>query len=378
MILLYFVIVLGILIFVHELGHFLTAKWLGIRVEKFSLGFGPKLIGWYWGETEYLISAFPLGGYVKLFGEGGFEESEMIEEEYEQQPGSPAPIPQHPASQLSDEDRAQSFAHRPVWHRMAVVLAGPAFNLLFAWLLLILLYLVGMPIMKATIGEVFKDKPAAQAGLQPGDLITEVNGRTIRQWDDFSAEMARTTHEITMTIVRKGQPQTLRVTPEMSDAKNLFGETIKKPIVGVTPAYDVVTQRFSLLDAIELGNAKAVEVTRLTVLSLAKLFEGVVPLKTVGGPIMIADMAKKAAQSGGATFFLLLAVVSINLGVLNLLPVPVLDGGHLLFYTIELVIRRPVSQKVREYAQQAGMVLLISLMVLAFYNDIMRYFFSKG
>lgn len=374
MIFLYFIIVLGILIFVHELGHFLVAKWLGIRVEKFSLGFGPKLIGWHWGETEYLLSAFPLGGYVKLFGEGGFAENEMIEEDYEQNPAS---LPQPSETSLSDEDRAQSFAHRPVWQRMAVVIAGPAFNMFFAWLLLIMLYLAGMPIMKASIGEVFKDKPAARTGLQPGDLITAVNGRTIRQWEDFSAEMAKAKAEVAITILRKDKTTTLRMTPELSESKNLFGETIKKPIVGVSPAYDVVTQRFGLVDALQLGNAKAVEVTKLTVLSLAKLFQGVVPLKTVGGPIMIADMANKAAQSGGATFFLLLAVVSINLGVLNLLPVPVLDGGHLLFYTVELIIRRPVPQKVREFAQQAGMVLLIGLMVLAFYNDIMRYFISK-
>ena len=375
MILLYFILVLGILIFVHELGHFLVAKWLGIRVEKFSLGFGPKLFGWHWGDTEYLLSAFPLGGYVKLFGEGGFDETEMIENDYEQ---DPAGIPQIPAAQLSDEDRAQSFAHRPVWQRMAVVVAGAGFNMIFAWLLLILLYMTGMPIMKATLGEVFKDKPAARTGLQAGDLITEVNGRTVRQWEDFSAEMARAKGEVSLTIARKDQHQTLRITPELSDAKSLFGESIKKPIIGVTPAYQIETQRFGVIEAIQMGNAKAVEVTRLTVLSMVKLFQGVVPLKTVGGPLMIADMANKAAQSGGATFFMLLAVVSINLGVLNMLPVPVLDGGHLMFYTIELIIRRPVPQKVREYAQQAGMVLLIGLMVLAFYNDIMRYFISKA
>ena len=374
MIFLYFILVLGILIFVHELGHFLVAKWLGIRGEKFSLGFGPKLIGWHWGDTEYLLSAFPLGGYVKLFGEGGFEENEMIEKDYEL---AGEQLPQRPATQLSDEDRAQSFSHRPISHRMAVVIAGPAFNMGFAWLLLIMLYLAGMPIMKATIGEVFKDKPAARAGLQTGDLITAVNGRAILQWEDFSAEMAKAKSEVAITIVRKEQTTTLRMTPELSDAKNLFGETIQKPIVGVSPAYDVVTQRFGLVDALQLGNAKAVEVTKLTVLSLVKLFQGVVPLKTVGGPIMIADMANKAASSGGATFFLLLAVVSINLGILNLLPVPVLDGGHLMFYTVELIIRRPVPQKVREYAQQAGMLLLIGLMMLAFYNDIMRYFFSS-
>jgi len=190
--------------------------------------------------------------------------------------------------------------------------------------------------------------------------------------------VARAKGEVSLTIARKDQHQTLRITPELSDAKSLFGESIKKPIIGVTPAYQIETQRFGVIEAIQMGNAKAVEVTRLTVLSMVKLFQGVVPLKTVGGPLMIADMANKAAQSGGATFFMLLAVVSINLGVLNMLPVPVLDGGHLMFYTIELIIRRPVPQKVREYAQQAGMVLLIGLMVLAFYNDIMRYFISKA
>lgn len=375
MIFLHFIFVLGILIFVHELGHFLVAKWLGIRVEKFSLGFGPKLFGFHWGDTEYLLSVFPLGGYVKLFGEGGFEETEMIEKDYEM---AESQLPQRPESQMSDEDRVQSFAHRPIWQRMLVVIAGASFNMIFAWLVLIMLYMTGMPILKATIGEVFKDKPAARAGLLPGDLITAVNDRPVRQWEDFSAEMAKAQAEVTMTIVRNDQSRTLRITPELSETKNLFGETIQKPIVGVTPSYDVVNQSFGFFDSIQLGNAKAVEVTRLTMLSLVKLVQGIVPLETVGGPLMIADMANKAAQSGGAAFFLLLAVVSINLGILNLLPIPVLDGGHLMFYTIELIIRRPVPQKVREYAQQGGMLILIALMLLAFYNDIIRYFFTKG
>lgn len=374
MIVINFIIVLGILIFVHELGHFLVAKWMGVKVEKFSLGFGPKLFGRQIGETEYLISAFPLGGYVKMFGEGGFSEIEMIEQEYEREAPGSKPVE---AYKLTPADEARSFAHKTVPQRMAIVFAGPLFNMLFAWLLLILLYITGMPILKATVGEVFPDRPAALAGIQKGDLITSVNGQRVIQWEDFSSNMATSTDSVTLNITRGGKPLTVELKPQIGETKNLFGEIVKKPIIGVSPAFDFATERFGLVDAFKLGNAKAVEVTRLTLLSLVKLFQGVVPLNSLGGPMMIADMANKAAQTGGATFFMLLAVVSINLGILNLLPIPVLDGGHLMFYTIEAVIRRPVPQKVREYAQQAGMLMLIGMMVLAFYNDIVRYFFSS-
>jgi len=375
MIVINFIIVLGILIFIHELGHFLVAKWMGVKVEKFSLGFGPKLFGRQIGETEYLVSAFPLGGYVKMFGEGGFNEVEMIEQDDMLASSDPAPVE---TVTLSDADKARSFSHKSIPQRMAIVFAGPLFNMLFAWLLLILLYMTGMPILKATVGDVFPNKPAALAGMQKGDLITAVNGQRVIQWEDFSARMATVTDSVTLTISRAGQPLTIQLKPQTGETKNMFGETVKKQIIGVSPAYDFVTERFGPLEAFALGNAKTVEVTKLTALSLVKLFQGVVPLNSLGGPMMIADMANKAAQTGGATFFMLLAVVSINLGILNLLPIPVLDGGHLTFYTIEAIIRRPVPQKVREYAQQAGMILLMGMMVLAFYNDIIRYFFTKS
>jgi regulator of sigma E protease len=371
MIVLNFIIVLGILIFVHELGHFLVAKWMGVKVEKFSLGFGPKLFGFQRGETEYLISAFPLGGYVKMFGEGGFNEVELIEQ------GTPGTDETPKQCELTEADKARSFSHKSIPQRMAIVFAGPFFNMIFAWLLLIMLYMTGMPILKATVGDVFPNKPAALAGMHKGDLITAINGYTVIQWEDFSAKMATATESVTLTVIRDGKPLTLQIKPQVGTTKNMFGETVQKPIIGVSPAYDFVTKSFGLQEAITLGNAKTIEVTRLTALSLLKLFQGVVPLNSLGGPMMIADMANKAAQTGGATFFMLLAVVSINLGILNLLPVPVLDGGHLMFYTIEAIIRRPVPQKVREYAQQAGMILLMGMMVLAFYNDIIRYFFTS-
>lgn len=378
MIVVNFIIVLGILIFVHEFGHFIVAKWMNVKVEKFSLGFGPKLIGWQLGETEYLISAFPLGGYVKMFGEGGFSEIEMIEQEYEH--AAPDAVPATPveAYQLTDADKARSFAHKTIPQRMAIVFAGPFFNMVFAWLLIVLLYMTGLPILKATVGEVLPGRPAALAGIQKGDLITAINGQRIVQWEDFSSRMATASDSVSLSILRNGKPLSIQLKPELGETKNLFGEVIKKPIIGVSPNYDLSTERFGPLEAIQLGNAKAAEITKLTILSLVKLFEGVVPLKSLGGPMMIADMANKAAHTGGSTFFMLLAVVSINLGILNLLPVPVLDGGHLMFYTIEAIIRRPVPKKVREYAQQAGMVLLVGLMVLAFYNDIIRFFFSKA
>jgi regulator of sigma E protease len=373
MIVINFILVLGILIFVHELGHFLVAKWSGVRVEKFSLGFGPKLFGRQIGETEYLISAFPLGGYVKMYGEGGFSEIEMIEMEYEREGAAAAAVEPY---KLTESDKARSFAHKTIPQRMAIVFAGPLFNMVFAWLLLILLYLAGMPIMKAAVGEVMPDKPAAQAGIVKGDLITAINGYKVRQWEDFSSRMSGVTDSVTLSILREGQPVTIQLKPQLGETRNMFGETITKPIIGVSPSYEVVTERFSLIESLKLGSDKTVEITKLTVLSLVKLFQGVVPLDTLGGPMMIADMANKAAQTGGSTFLMLLAVVSINLGILNLLPIPVLDGGHLMFYTIEAIIRRPVPQKVREYAQQAGMIMLVGLMVLAFYNDIIRYFFS--
>ena len=238
MIVVNFILVLGILIFVHELGHFLVAKWSGVRVEKFSLGFGPKLFGRQIGETEYLISAFPLGGYVKMYGEGGFSEIEMIELEYEREGTAAAPVEPY---KLTEADKSRSFAHKTIAQRMAIVFAGPLFNMVFAWLLLILLYLVGMPIMKAAVGEVLPDKPAAQAGIVTGDLITAINGHKVRQWEDFSGRMVGVTDSVTLSILRNGQPVTIQLQPQLGETRNMFGETIKKPIIGVSPSYEVVT-----------------------------------------------------------------------------------------------------------------------------------------
>lgn len=374
----YAIIVLGVLIFVHELGHFLLAKLLGVGVEKFSLGFGPKLIGKKFGETEYLISAFPLGGYVKMFGESGFIEGGETHHPAEGEKGAPEAEAVVAPRELSDEEKARSFAHKPPLARIAIVMAGPVFNLLFAWLIFIVLCMAGVPTVTSKVGEVLKDKPAARAGIQKNDVITSINGKHISQWDEIAAQIAAGKgRPINLTVMRAGREIPFTITPEPRISKNLFGESVSGFAIGVASAGEIVTVAYDPFRAVLQGSAQTWKVIDLTVMSLVKMVQRVVPMESIGGPIMIAKMAGEQASAGGASFLAFMALLSINLGVLNLLPVPVLDGGHLFFFFWELIFRRPVSQKAREYAQQVGLMLLLGLMLLAFYNDIIRYFVSR-
>ena len=382
MMVIYAIIVLGILIFVHEFGHFIVAKLFNVKVEKFSLGFGPKLFGIQIGETEYLLSAFPLGGYVKMFGEGGVIEgtsekaavdTEDTEKAYDQESGEP--LDEMP--ELTEAEKARSFAHKPPLARIAIVMAGPLFNLVFAWMIFILLCMLGVPTVTARIGEVIKDKPAAKAGVLKDDVVTSINGKNIAQWDDISGLIAAGKGQpVKLSVSRNGQNIQFTIIPEARVSKNLFGESIQGHAIGIAAAGEIVTEKSNPLQAVVKGSAQTWKVIDLTVMSLVKMIQRVVPMDSVGGPIMIAKMAGETAKMGASSFLAFMALLSINLGVLNLLPVPVLDGGHLFFFFCELIIGRPVSQKVREYAQQVGLFLLLSLMVLAFYNDIIRYFFS--
>lgn len=343
------IVVLGALIFVHELGHFLVAKWVGVGVEKFSLGFGPKIVGFRRGETEYLLSAFPLGGYVKMVGENDDGE-------------------------LSDEQQAKSFLAKPPLLRIAIVAAGPLSNLLFAWVLVIVVHLIGVPTVRPVIGEVIPGTPAERAGIRGGDLVRAIGGVPVTRWDDISEAVLRSQgKEIQIRIAREGSEFTLSLVPELREGKNLFGESVKQPVIGIVSARNLVTERFPLHQAVARGTEKTVQIVRVTILSLVKLIQRVVPLDSVGGPIMIAKMAGEQVQQGGVSFLMFMALLSINLGILNLLPVPILDGGHLFFYGWEAIFSRPVSMRAREIAQQIGLFILISLMILAFYNDIMRY-----
>lgn len=351
---LFAIIALGALIFIHELGHFLFAKAFGVGVEKFSLGFGPKILSKKVGETEYILSALPLGGYVKMVGEG-----EDVE--------------------LSEEDKARAFGEKPVLQRIVIVAAGPVFNLLFAYVLFIAIFMIGVPSVTTKVGEVVAGKPAANAGVLAGDIITSVNGKPVDRWEDFAKIIAEGKLAPLEVEVRRGQSQrTFTMVPESRTGKNLLGDTVTHPVVGVVAAGDTVIDHFPPGEAIVRGSAQSWNVIKLTVLSLVRLIERAIPLDNIGGPIMIVKMAGEQAAAGGVSFLAFVALLSVNLGVLNLLPVPILDGGHLAFFLVELVIGRPVSKRAREIAQQVGLVLLISLMMLAFYNDIARMFAQKA
>ncbi len=533
-----FVVVLGILIFVHELGHFLVAKRFRVGVEKFSLGFGPKLISKQIGETEYRLSAIPLGGYVKMIGED-------------------------PKEPLSPEDEARSFNHQPLLSRFLIVAAGPLFNILFAMLIFMGMFMAGYPSEDSTIGLVEEGSPAWEAGIRGGDHVMAINDEPVRLWEElteqikgsdgnplilkiqreekqfevtvqpmlrdqknifgeseersvigilhhtlasvvgisdpaspagrgglrtgdrvlsvngrevqtfpqleqtlrqkggaeielkvkqeeeerslslslnpaeiqalqsdpekvtvllgiFSAELfvqdvvkgspaevagiqagdriasidgkvlknftelqeiigKNPGNSLSIQLVRDGEARTLPVVPEESLTKDAVGKKVVMGKIGILSAYrpepgPTLSVRYNPLMAFYKGLQMTWDITRLIIVSLVKLIQQVIPAETIGGPILIAQLAGQQIQYGLLELFKFLALISINLGILNLLPIPILDGGHILFFAIEGLLGRPLSMQKREIAQQIGLFLLISLMIFAFYNDLMRVF----
>jgi regulator of sigma E protease len=348
-----FIVVLGILIFFHELGHFLVAKFFNVKVLKFSLGFGFKLIGKKVGETEYVISTIPLGGYVKMLGENDDEEEELPPEEAE-----------------------RSFNNQKVITRIAIVAAGPIFNMLLALFLFIGLYIVsGNYVLTSEIGQVRSGSPAEKAGLMKGDVILTVQGNRTESWSNIKKTVQEQVgRPLIVTVQRGDQVLSLTVIPEEAVEKNIFGEEVKSALIGIVSSGKYKKLDLGPWQAVKEGFRKTGEVVELTCLTVVKLFQRVIPIKTIGGPILIGQMTGKLAQESFAYLIPFMAVISINLGILNLLPVPILDGGVIIFLLIELIIGRPLSFKKREAAQKVGLFLLIFLMVVVFYNDITRLF----
>ncbi len=426
-----FVIVLGILVFIHEFGHFVVAKLSGIKVEKFSLGFGPKLIGVKKGETEYMLSILPLGGYVKMVGES-------------------------PGEEISDEDRKRSFTGKPPLVRAAIVTAGPVMNLVLAFVLLPLIYIIGIEVpayleKPAEVGYVFADSPAQKAGIEKGDTILAVDGEKIATWEDFIAKTAMNpSSTLRLSIRRQGKTITATLNPGTSkttgagtvgvmppmppvismvnkdypaykaglragdkilavngvkithwleleslvskDAepkvftigrgKSTFEVTITpKPsesggrfLIGVSREETRALRKYGIGESIHKGLAASVEMTAKLFAVIKGLIVGQYSLKTLGGPIMIAQVAGRAAHEGLSDILSLVAFLSLQLGIINLFPIPVLDGGHIMFIAVEAVKGKPLSERFMGIAQQIGIALIISLMVLVTYNDIFRIF----
>ncbi|NGZ09787.1 MAG: RIP metalloprotease RseP [Nitrospira sp. LK70] len=441
----WFLVVLGVLVAFHELGHFLAARWVGVKVLKFSIGFGPKIFGRQVGETEYLVSAVPLGGYVKLFGE---DEAEAT----------------------TAEDRRRSFSHQGLWGKVLIVAAGPGFNFILAYLIFAGWLSTGAPLFVPTFRDLSADvealvpgSPASMAGMEVGDRIVKVNGKDISTKTELLDLVSKSKGQsVSLEIRRADQLKTLTVTPipvtgdEAAGDEPLYtigveetpplvtsvmhgspaslagfkpgdrvvtieGETIytwaqmttrvrehpQKPLkievlrdgnrtaLTVTPTSDKVTVNGQTLEVGKIGisgpgrslmhsdnPAEAVYQgleatwgwTELTTIGLYKMIVGDISSKNIGGPLTIANISGEAASQGASSVVFLIAILSINLGVLNLLPIPILDGGHLLFFLIEGVLRKPLGERQREFAQQVGLVLLVGVMIFAFWNDLERIF----
>ena len=427
-----FFIVLGILIFVHEFGHFIVAKWLGVRVEKFSLGFGPRIVGFTRGETEYRISLLPLGGYVKLAGE-------------------------EPDEELKDDPGA--FSSHSVGDRAKIVVAGPLMNMILPFIFFPMVYMLGVDVPAyrseaPVVGWVEPDSPAEKAGLLPGDLIVEINDSAVETWEKVETLIvANPENAMEIAVVRDGttlktelvpaQEQSLGsgyaglgrqvdpvikqltegypaaqagmqvgdrivaiegepvnhwyqisrliekhygdaieftvqrgdetilmlITPQMSD---MNGEPEPRPLIGIALVEDTITEKYGFFESILKGGERVLDVTGLTFYVLKQLVTGQLSMKALGGPILIAKATGHAAESGLANLLGFVAFLSINLAILNILPIPILDGGHLLFFLIEFIRGKPLGMKKMEMAQQVGFALLILLMVVVTYNDILR------
>jgi regulator of sigma E protease len=343
------VIGLGVLIVIHEFGHFLFAKLSGVGVLTFSVGFGPKLWVKKKGETEYALSAFPLGGYVKMVGED-------------------------PDDQVNPADIERSFAHKSLLKRMAIVAAGPGFNLLLAvFLLMIVFVFYGVPVLSTQVGGVEPGSPAERAGIRKADRIVAINSQPVAEWEELSKAIKESQGgPLKLLIRRESQEVVVTVEPMKREGRTVFGEKKDEWMIGIGSHVSIEKGNPGL--AIVKAVQQTYDYAKLTLVALYKMVSGEVSPRNLGGPILIAQMAGQQAQEGLGNFLGFMAILSINLGVLNLLPIPVLDGGHLLFFLIEALIGRPVAVRHREVAQQVGIFLLMLLMVYAFYNDIARFF----
>ena len=349
----YALIALSILIFVHELGHYLVARLARVKVLVFSLGFGKKLLKFTRGETEYALSAVPLGGYVKLLGES-------------------------PDEAVPEEEIGRSYSHKPPLVKILIAFSGPFFNVLFACLVFFVIFVSGHSVLSTKVGSVEKGFPADVAGVKPGDIIASIDGTKIEEWSELMEIMAKSeSRPLRFGVKRDGQDLEVLITPRQIEGTNIFGEKIDRKVIGIVASNDFLQRKETLPGALSKAVGQTYMLTELTVVGIYKLIVGAISPKNVGGPILILEAAGKQAKEGKRNFAYFIALISINLGIVNLLPIPILDGGHILFYLIEIVTRRKISQRTIEVAQKVGITILVLIMALAFFNDLDRLFNIK-
>ena len=351
----WFLVVLTALVFVHELGHFLVARWCGVRVEVFSIGFGPELFGWTDRTgTRWRFSWLPLGGYVRMFG----QDENAIEGEA--------------ARPMTDAERAVSFKHKNVRQRMAIAVAGPAANYIFAFLVFTALYVAaGQPIIPPVVGEVIADSPAARAGIKTGDTITQIDGTKIEAFNDIQyAVQSELGNELTIALTRDGAPVSLKVKPGEVHDKDASGKEFTFVGLGMRNSEKVVTKDLSIGESFTTAGSDLFRLTFGTLKGLWQMVAGLRSSEEIGGALRIAKMSGDVAQAGLISLIAFSAALSVNLGLINLFPVPMLDGGHLVYYAVEGVRGRPLGERAQELGLKIGLALVLSLMLFATWNDL--------
>jgi regulator of sigma E protease len=353
-----FLLVIGPLIFVHELGHYFVGRWFGVKAEIFSIGFGREIAGWTDRRgTRWKVAWLPLGGYVKFAGDmnaAGQASPEWLA--------------------LPPEERALTFQAKPVWQRFLVVAAGPVTNFLAAILILSGFNLAyGVPQTPAVIGIVRAGSAAEQVGLRPGDRIVRIDGTSVEWFEDILPVVAlKTGGPVKLDIERQGRPLHVAALPRMLSETDRFGNETRRPVLGIEPADQVLTP-VSPLGAVAASGRQCWVVVSTTVKGLGQIITGRRSVKELGGPIKIAKFSGEQASMGLLHFLWFLAVISINLGFINLLPIPMLDGGHLFFYGIEAVRRKPLRPEAQEWAFRTGLAALLALMILVTFNDLASF-----
>lgn len=353
-----FLIALTVLIFFHELGHFWVARRAGVRCDVFSIGFGSEVFGWNDSKgTRWKISAIPLGGYVKMFGEGQAEDENGEERE------------------LTEDEKKVSFSHKTMGQRVAIVAAGPIANFILAFVLYVAVFTAfGAPSAPhAAVGEVFADSPAAEAGFKKGDTITAIDGRTIKLFTELQRVVVASPEKtLVFDVVRDGKPLSISVTPRRAT----FADGSEGGQLGIRP--DATQMDYTPqgpVDAVVLAGEQTVAITGRILSAVGSMFTSAEARSQLGGLPRIAQLAGDSAATGffSVGFLIFMAALSVNLGVLNLFPIPMLDGGHLVFYAVEAVRGKPLSEKAQEYGFRIGLTLVLILMLYAHWNDVLHF-----
>jgi regulator of sigma E protease len=357
-----FLIVLTVLVFVHELGHYLVARWCKVRIEVFSIGFGPEIFGWYdRAGTRWKFSLMPLGGYVKMFGDA-----------------DPASMPTTDLAAMTPEERAVSFHHKRLTQRVAVVSAGPVANFVFAILVMAALYAtVGQPFTPAQVGQVQAGSAAEAGGIKAGDIFLAIDGRKVESFEDVQTLVHLNVGTPMTLLMKRGQDElTLVITPRVSAVTDRLGNVHRLGLLGVEVSGVTFVKR-NPVTAIWRASGETMNITTGTLQAVWQMVIGARGADDLGGPLRIAQMSGEVAKGGIVPLISLMALLSVNLGLINLFPIPVLDGGHLLFYAAEAIRGKPLGPRAQEYGFRLGLALVLTLMVFATWNDLYQTGFVK-